>query len=218
VHTSSQRCFTVLGIDWHNCILATELWNAIWKRILNSHNCGYEYFWLRVWRRVVWKSPDIWEVHVASSQARNQREEDRKQRLVSCLAYSSTLKTESISSSETVVDFQQTTQRYIPEDRTLRLSVNLCRGFKSPCSVGPVLPRCGIQIWRVGADNRQGLILQLECWVRGLRTLHYTFDGLPKRKKLVWEWSIRSLYRTCSRLTVARKITNLIRHWVWTSG
>jgi hypothetical protein len=38
--------------------------------------------------------------------------------LVSCPAYS-TLKMEVIRSSETSVDFQRTTQRYIPEDRTL---------------------------------------------------------------------------------------------------
>jgi hypothetical protein len=39
--------------------------------------------------------------------------------LVSCLTYSCTLKREAIFSSETSVDFQQTTLRYIPEDRTL---------------------------------------------------------------------------------------------------
>jgi hypothetical protein len=41
--------------------------------------------------------------------------------LVSCLAYSSTLKMEAICSSETSVDFQRTTWRYIPEDRTLHM-------------------------------------------------------------------------------------------------
>jgi hypothetical protein len=40
--------------------------------------------------------------------------------LVSRLAHSSTLKMEAICSVETTVDFQQTTRRYIPEDRTLR--------------------------------------------------------------------------------------------------
>jgi hypothetical protein len=39
--------------------------------------------------------------------------------LVSCAAYSSTLKMEAICSSETS-DFQQTTRLYIPEDRTLQ--------------------------------------------------------------------------------------------------
>jgi hypothetical protein len=40
--------------------------------------------------------------------------------LVSCLAYSSTLKMEVTCSSETSVDFQLTTRRYIPEFRTLQ--------------------------------------------------------------------------------------------------
>jgi hypothetical protein len=39
--------------------------------------------------------------------------------LVSYLAYSSTLKMEATCSSETSEDFQRTTRRYIPEDRTL---------------------------------------------------------------------------------------------------
>jgi hypothetical protein len=39
--------------------------------------------------------------------------------LVSCSAYSSTLKMEAMCSSETSVDFQRTTRRYIPEDSTL---------------------------------------------------------------------------------------------------
>jgi hypothetical protein len=39
--------------------------------------------------------------------------------LVSCSAYFSTLKMEAIYSSETSVDFQRTTRRYIPEDSTL---------------------------------------------------------------------------------------------------
>jgi hypothetical protein len=40
-------------------------------------------------------------------------------RLVFCLAYSSILKMEAVCSSETSVEFQRTTRRYIPEDRTL---------------------------------------------------------------------------------------------------
>jgi hypothetical protein len=39
--------------------------------------------------------------------------------LVSCLAYSSTLMMEVVCSSETPVDFQRTTLRYIAEDREL---------------------------------------------------------------------------------------------------
>jgi hypothetical protein len=39
--------------------------------------------------------------------------------LVSCLAYSLTLKMEATFSPETSLDFQRTTRRYIREDRTL---------------------------------------------------------------------------------------------------
>jgi hypothetical protein len=39
--------------------------------------------------------------------------------LVSCSAYSSTLKMKATSSSETLVHSQRTTRRYITEDRTL---------------------------------------------------------------------------------------------------
>jgi hypothetical protein len=39
--------------------------------------------------------------------------------MVSCLAYSSTLKMEATYCSETLNDFQRSAQHYIPEDRTL---------------------------------------------------------------------------------------------------
>jgi hypothetical protein len=39
--------------------------------------------------------------------------------LVSCLAYSSTMKMEATCSSEKSVGFQQTTERYIPQDITI---------------------------------------------------------------------------------------------------
>jgi hypothetical protein len=45
--------------------------------------------------------------------------------LVSFLAYSSTLKMETTCSSETLVDFQQTTWHYIPENRTLHTEFQL---------------------------------------------------------------------------------------------
>jgi hypothetical protein len=45
--------------------------------------------------------------------------------LVSCSAYSSTLKIEAICSSQTSVYFQQMTRRYIPEYSTLQLSMYL---------------------------------------------------------------------------------------------
>jgi hypothetical protein len=49
--------------------------------------------------------------------------------MASCTAYSSTLKMEVIRSSETSVDFQRTTGRYIPEDSTLHS--HRCEHFKS---------------------------------------------------------------------------------------
>jgi hypothetical protein len=39
--------------------------------------------------------------------------------LVSCLAYFSTLKMKATSSTKTLVDFEETTWHFIPEDRTL---------------------------------------------------------------------------------------------------
>jgi hypothetical protein len=63
-------------------------------------------------------------------------------KLVSCLAYSSTLKMEATCSSETSVDFQQATLHYIPEDRTLH--THLCENLKSyeDSSVLSVSTRC----------------------------------------------------------------------------
>jgi hypothetical protein len=49
--------------------------------------------------------------------------------LVSCSAYSLALKMEATCSSETSVDFQQTTQHYIPEDSTLHN--HHCENLKS---------------------------------------------------------------------------------------
>jgi hypothetical protein len=44
--------------------------------------------------------------------------------LVSCLGYFLTLKMEAICSSETSVDFQRTTQCYIPQCSTLLINVS----------------------------------------------------------------------------------------------
>jgi hypothetical protein len=59
------------------------------------------------------------------SQARNQHEAGSKRccfMLVSCLDYSATLTMQVTYSSGTLVDIQQSTRRYIPEDRTLQYS------------------------------------------------------------------------------------------------
>jgi hypothetical protein len=49
--------------------------------------------------------------------------------LVSCLACSLTLKMEAMCGSETSVDFQQTTQHHIPEDRTPKHSCENIRSY-----------------------------------------------------------------------------------------
>jgi hypothetical protein len=46
--------------------------------------------------------------------------------LVSCLTYSSTLKTEETCLSETSVDFQRTTMHYVTKDRTLHKHLFEC--------------------------------------------------------------------------------------------
>jgi hypothetical protein len=74
--------------------------------------------------------------------------------LVSCLAYTSTLKMEAVRSSETSVDFQWTTRRYIPEDRTLRQPITLGWKYRQPNSLAAVQtvdhdirPSC-TSVWR----------------------------------------------------------------------
>jgi hypothetical protein len=59
--------------------------------------------------------------------------------LVSCLAYS-TLKMEAICSSETSIDFQRTTRRYIPEDRTTTTCLPNCVSTESGC-IAPLFIR-----------------------------------------------------------------------------
>jgi hypothetical protein len=70
--------------------------------------------------------------------------------LVSCLAYSSTMKMEATCSSETSVDFQRTTRHYIPEDKTLlkhcyRLSLE--RHKKSFVLQNCILVNCCVISW-----------------------------------------------------------------------
>jgi hypothetical protein len=60
------------------------------------------------------------------SQARNQHEAGSKQ--IFAFFLSSMLKTKAICSSKTLVDFQQTTQHYIPEDWTLHN--HCCKNFR----------------------------------------------------------------------------------------
>jgi hypothetical protein len=49
--------------------------------------------------------------------------------MISCLAYSSTVKMEATCSSQTSADIQRTTPRYIPEDRTIEDELFVKRGM-----------------------------------------------------------------------------------------
>jgi hypothetical protein len=62
--------------------------------------------------------------------------------LLSCLTYSSTLEMEA-ACSETSIDFQRTTCRYTPEDRTLLQPRDLYNAFKYyPLTFTPSFSRC----------------------------------------------------------------------------
>jgi hypothetical protein len=63
--------------------------------------------------------------------------------LASC---SSTLKMETICSSETSVDFQQTTWRYIPEDSTLHLHLANYFNYNDIITAHNFLPICDV-VW-----------------------------------------------------------------------
>jgi hypothetical protein len=80
------------------------------------------------------------------SQARNQRALFAACfTLVSCLAYTSTLKMEETCSSETSVDFQQTTLSNIPEDRT-PLAEEILIELKPALNSCPVICHFGL-VW-----------------------------------------------------------------------
>jgi hypothetical protein len=95
--------------------------------------------------------------------------------LVSCLAYSSTLKTEATSCSETSVDFQRTTWCHIPEDITLHN--HRCENLKSYISVSPL--KYPAFAWSVGENQRQTSVrigcLWIEILTRDLPILSGDF-------------------------------------------
>jgi hypothetical protein len=70
--------------------------------------------------------------------------------LVSCSAYSTTMKMEAACSTETSLNFQQTTRRYIPEDRILHN--HRCEHLKS-YQTGHVFPRY-LLVYREERGNR----------------------------------------------------------------
>jgi hypothetical protein len=107
-------------------------------REISHHNLRFNFLLM-----VVMKSHELWDVMLCSLLKVNRRfggtchhniqgqriSQAGNQRLLSatmvyCLAFSSTLKMEATCSSETSVDFQRTTRRYIPEDRTLYCVIN----------------------------------------------------------------------------------------------
>jgi hypothetical protein len=93
--------------------------------------------------------------------------------VVSCLAYSSTPKMVTKCSSETWVDFQRATRRYIPEDRWRPVSLSWCQAPSESHDqivvverTVPVLPLLGVL-----SDKKTGLSLvgchsQLQCILR----------------------------------------------------
>jgi hypothetical protein len=123
--------------SWHILVLCLEssaymywtsigLFSDIWQRM--QYCVGFEIFTVVVLKssvfrdtmlcimlKVNWRFRGICHLHLAGrriSRARNQRESGWQ---------TATLKMEAVCSSETSVDFQQTTRRYILEDRTLHM-------------------------------------------------------------------------------------------------
>jgi hypothetical protein len=65
------------------------------------------------------------ELRLATNELRHRMKGRARPTLVSCSAYSLTLKMEAICYSETSVDFQRTTRRYIPEDSKKKVKLSL---------------------------------------------------------------------------------------------
>jgi hypothetical protein len=83
-----------------------------------------EYYRLEMWRRVVWYiftmfRRDMLPLCCLAYFIMTIQASKLCLLQVSCLTHSSTLKMEATCSSYTEVDFQRTTRRYTPEDRTL---------------------------------------------------------------------------------------------------
>jgi hypothetical protein len=87
--------------------------------------------------------------------------------------------------------------------------------------------RNGLQLWRVAADKRQSVVLQLEGWAWGsqsftvkhtfvtkheiqLRTWTDALDKRPKRRNMDTTfglWNVWNLYRAGSLMTVSRELS-----------
>jgi hypothetical protein len=104
-----------------------ELQNPLWD-LMFSQRWLWRVLFSGIQRLVVrWKSADASEEHVASifrvkdytKQETSVKDDGKQSSAYSSLTYSSTIKMDGACSSEKSVDFQRTTRRYIPEDRTL---------------------------------------------------------------------------------------------------
>jgi hypothetical protein len=100
--------------------------------VFGSHSSGYEEYYLLGYYAVKPVESQLTfqrNMSPPSSGPKNKPSYDRNHHkgllatcftLISCLAYSSTLKMEEICYSETSVEFQQTTRPYIPEELLIR--------------------------------------------------------------------------------------------------
>jgi hypothetical protein len=112
--------------------------NADLCSILGSHTGGYEELFLLGYNAVPFVGNQLKfprEMSPPSSESKNKpgkKREWSKQSftLVSCLAYSSTLKMGAECSSETSVDFQWIIRRYIPEYRTRQCGPNAAMSLR----------------------------------------------------------------------------------------
>jgi hypothetical protein len=98
-------------------------------RILGCGSGGYEEYCLLEYNAVKSvESQPTYRFHLPGLRISRARSKHKNTRLLSaftliyCSAYSSTLKMEAVCSSETSIDFQRTTRRYIPDNSTPKIS------------------------------------------------------------------------------------------------
>jgi PIN domain nuclease of toxin-antitoxin system len=97
----------------------SHLW-LWWSYLLRYKRCVFRWKSTNISEKHVVSIFRVWELAKKETSSTNPGNE-----VVTCLAYSSNLKLEATCSSETYVDFQQTTRRYIPEDGNRQILVKL---------------------------------------------------------------------------------------------